>query len=504
VKVFSNDMSMEARNYCTKLLIFVSLLWLNVSSFLIHRQSSSPTKFGKTRILANYDGNQQAAEAINSLVQYHEGTWKGKARSFTVIPDTAAGIVQRKSSPEYEVSVRLGLNSDQKISLQETFSWEDHVSSRSLSISDCNMDVDSVDASYSLDTTLPDFPAAISGTNKICQFIIEHCIAASEDRRMRCFCMYGVDQSLQRVVVCDETKNDEQKQASKNDSVFTAADLLEMQSDVDRLVDKLTGASTSVESIDSDFPLSRPEDNILNGIGAGGGDAGKIPPSDDGAQKLALHDISLLELSTGVWLGDAIIRDLPAVASSRIEPGQGFGENSSSQRSIPSEFGDWSVGVQKLAWRWMWNFGEETRQIVDVGKSMGAQLADCMSGSLSGSVCVNESLSRRIAKEDRMVYLDLNNDLVGFVTGPVSIQVPRYLNFDAGAAKTSKPFFSEFCVYQSAEVTEDKIAGEAEVLPALCCSRQSRIYNFEGKLKQGCTSFYTFKRFGSDGELAED
>jgi hypothetical protein len=31
-------------------------------------------------------------------------------------------------------------------------------------------------------------------------------------------------------------------------------------------------------------------------------------------------------------------------------------------------------------------------------------------------------------------------------------------------------------------------------LPELCCSKISRVYSFEGKLKQGCTSFFTLRR----------
>jgi hypothetical protein len=42
---------------------------------------------------------------------------------------------------------------------------------------------------------------------------------------------------------------------------------------------------------------------------------------------------------------------------------------------------------------------------------------------MSGSVCVNEGLSRRIKKEDRMVYIDWAGDNVGFLVGSVSIQV---------------------------------------------------------------------------------
>lgn len=39
---------------------------------------------------------------------------------------------------------------------------------------------------------------------------------------------------------------------------------------------------------------------------------------------------------------------------------------------------------------------------------------------------------------------------------------------------------------------------ELSKLPDVVCSKMSRVYNYEGYLKQGCTSFFTFKRFGTD------
>ena len=201
-----------------------------------------PTVQGAPRrdshLSSTYGQDDQVIEAIESLTTYHEGSWSGKARSFTVVPDVAAGIVKRKASPEYQVSVKLGLNiKDRDFSLTETFSWDENkISSRSLSLNECNVDVDSVDASYSLDSSLPDFPSAISGTDKLCQFVIEHCIAASEERRMRCFLLYGVDQSLQRIVVCEETRIEQdqnsvpRKTEAENGNQLTARDLLEMQS----------------------------------------------------------------------------------------------------------------------------------------------------------------------------------------------------------------------------------------------------------------------------------
>jgi hypothetical protein len=220
---------------------------------------------------------------------------------------------------------------------------------------------------------------------------------------------------------------------------------------------------------------------------------------EDGGQKLSLHEMSLLEVSSGVWLGDAIIRDMPMIADSPMERGQGFGASKKQTPKKEGAFGSWSVGVQKIAWRWMWNFGDEIRQVVDVGKGMGAQVAGCMTKSLSGSVCVNESISRRMPKDQRMVYVDWSaNDMVGFLVGPMSIQVPRYLSFDA--TKLAKPFYTEFCLYQATDEggANDPEGVDTMALPKLCCSKISRVYNFEGKLKQGCTSFYTYQRFGTD------
>ncbi|CAJ1969086.1 unnamed protein product [Cylindrotheca closterium] len=450
---------------------------------------------------SEFGQDDQAAEAIRSLCDFHEGQWEGTATSFSITPDVAAGIVKRETSPKFKVGVKLGLDENRQLSLTETFEWnDDNFSSRLLLLNDCNMDVDSVDASYSLDSSLPDFPARIAGTDKLIQFGIEHCIAASNDRRTKCFAFYGLDQSLQRIVVTDENRIKDSappppapsKGAPPNDQL-TARDLLEMESDIDRLVEKITGNMENKPSSSSPTPVpSSPLEQLGNSMSS----------KDDGSKPLASHDISLLELSSGVWLGDAIIRDQPTVPESPGGRGRGFGSSGATPTSDSTKaaFGSWEVGVQKIAWRWMWNFGEEIRQVVDNGKAMGASLAKTMTKSLGGNVCVNEGLSRRIPKDQRMVYIDWSGDMVGFLSGPVSIQVPRYLNFDKEATKDlNKPFFTEFCLYQSEDDAPVEIGELDEAkLPEVCCSKLSRVYNYAGQLKQGISSFYTFKRFGME------
>ena len=502
------------------LLILVSTIPVFTSSFqsnLIVTNNRSRSKLPELQLASEFGSEDQVVEALRSLCDFHEGEWEGSAKSFTVLPDVAAGIVQRKTSPDYKVSVKLGLDSNRDYSISETFNWNDKISSRSLSLNECNVDVDSVDASYSADASLPDFPNEISGTDKLTQFAIEHCIAASENRRMRCFLLYGVEKNLQRIVVCEEQRTTTENGAlekqdsgnAANPNQLTARDLLEMQSDVDRLVDKLTGNDQDATSPSISSPTES-EESPMEKLGQ------SMSSTDDGSQPLIGYDTSLLELSSGVWLGDAIIRDIPKVPASPAPRGKGFGSSSSKSSSSSSTgssdgkraaWGTWNVGVQKIAWRWMWNFGDEIRQVIDVGKAMGAELVGSVSKSLSGSVCVNESLSRRIPKNERMVYVDWTGDMVGILAGSVSIQVPRYLNFDrAGSKVSAKPFITEFCLYQSASAQEgDDSDGEESInLPELYCSKISRVYNFEGKLKQGISSFYKFQRFGVDDHEGEE
>ncbi|VEU39961.1 unnamed protein product [Pseudo-nitzschia multistriata] len=512
--------------------------------------------------------------AIRSLATYHEGEWTGRARSFTVTPDVAAGVVKRKLSEEYTVAVRLAtseINIDPStasepdlgtISLSETVSWGDKISHRSIPLFTApgasrsgaekgsrtgHVDVDDVDASYSLDTTNPkDFPSILAGLSgksarDRLQFVVEHCVAAGEDRRSRCFAIYGEDNSLLRVVVSEEERvasgkpgagasgNPVAGGSGKNgsESGVTMSDLIEMQNDVDRLVDKIAanvydgtsgdppssqGSPARDGGDDEDTPASRLE-KLGNAMG---------PPKEDGTRDLSPYDMSLLEMTGGVWLGDMMIRETADVAASPSDkgPGKGFGKPPAASSAPPpqepsSAFGTWKPGVQKIAYRWMWNFEEEIRQTVDAGKSLGSSMDFHLKKSLAGSVCLDESFSRRKAKNERMVYVDWGEDSVGFLLGPYSVQVPRYVNFDpsaptARAPAVTKPFYTEFGVFQSAppalargsdgviDVTETPGPDE------LCWSKIGRLYNFEGRLKQGCTSFSTFKRFELEDDSIDD
>lgn len=464
-------------------LVFTALTMLTaVHTFA---PSSSPRRCS-SRLFSSYGEESPEVAALRSITDFHEGTWKGRARSFAVTSDVAAGIVQRKTSPIYTATVKLGVNLQKRdFTMTEDFKWEEGESStRKVSLTDSHIDVDDVDGSYSLDATLPDFPSTLIGTDKLQGFVIEHCIATSDHTRSRCFAFYGVDQQLMRIVVADEDrisdKNNDQDDKIKK---LTPQDLMEMEGDVDRLVEKLTtsmnetSGTTSMESKYSQASTKSLEET---------------------SRPYEPHLVSLLELSSGIWIGDSVIRDIPTVPISPLQRGKGFGPSREDLPNKPIPFASWTEGVQKVSWRWMWNFGEEIRQVNEMGKAMGASIADALKSDLAGSVCVNEGLSRRMPKEERMVYIDWTGDNVGFLVGSKSIQVPRFLHFDR--SRQLRPFYTEFCCYQKAAPLERDESNEETSLPDVVCSKISRVYNYEGRLKQGCTSFYSLKRFGIDDE----
>jgi hypothetical protein len=68
-------------------------------------------------------------------------------------------------------------------------------------------------------------------------------------------------------------------------------------------------------------------------------------------------------------------------------------------------------------------------------------------------------------------------------------------------------------VYQSTKTEENDLASTGggfnndesmPALPELLCSKSSRLYSADGGLKQGCTSFFTLQRFGTDDADTEE
>lgn len=394
-----------------------------------------PIRRSRTTIpLFDSDSVNQSKDALRILVDFHEGTWTGKATSFSVTNDLSAGIRMRKVSPEYKSTIKVGLDlKNQDYTMTETLEWENKMKRRQLSLIEANMDVDTVDGSYSLDTSLPDLPEDLIGTKKILQFGIEHCIAINDDARIRAFAFYGIDQSLARIVVCLEER------------FLEAANPLTMETN---------RADTSSPRV-----------------------------------VLSPAPINILELTSGVWLGDMILRE-PAAYQ---EP-KGFDRASTRRSSKPKQFASWSIGVQKVALQWKWDMDESIQKLVSVGKPLGVCLPTEMAIPISGVIGQNECLSNGIPAEQRMVYMDwMGGEQVGFIINNVALQLPRYLAFEPAGGQNRRPFFTEVTVFQAEEISTvdmDTDRGKRD----LVCSVNARAYSADGQLKQASSGFFEFKR----------
>ena len=423
---------------------------------------------------------------------------------------------------------------------------------------------------------------------------MEHVIAAGENERCRCIVMYGTDEALLRIVITNEhrvvteTKKQEPEQDIMN--ILTPQDREELKTDVDRFVDKISAnmqttpppqtdapkfgprspimfsdkydAQTksvidvvNYDTIDDDDDMDQDVVNKMKNVNISGSSTAdtnrleeigkRMQQADDtvsttedsaGSQELVPHRMTLLQLSSGIWLGDAIIRDKTAVpiappsttttasTQGKTKPTKGFGksssppnkqddddENASStsiSRNGPTMFTGWELGVQKLTWEVLWNFSDEIRQYYNAGKAFGGRslLHESLTQPLIGAVCLDESVARRVPPPDRMTYLDwpFPHDQVTVMVGPYLVQVPR----SSTMTRPNRPFVTEFCVFQSStpsrSVSSTASDDNTDEEPELCCSKISRVYNYKGQLKQGVTSFFTLKRFAIDDDYEDD
>lgn len=185
------------------ILFYIMKLWriLIVSACICRVYSFIPFKSNiqHKRNTHLFEQVNQSKDALRILVDYHEGTWKGIATSFSVSRDISAGIRMRKAL-EYKSTIKVGLDlQNQDYTMSEIFEWNDKTAQRDFSLVQASVDVDTVDGSYSIDNTLPKLPSDLIGTESLINFSIEHCVAVNDGARIRVFALYGIDQSLVRL-----------------------------------------------------------------------------------------------------------------------------------------------------------------------------------------------------------------------------------------------------------------------------------------------------------------
>ena len=356
---------------------------------------------------------QESMESLRSLVDFHEGSWRGKASSFTVTSDAASGVVKRSESPEYTTTIKIGMNlQDRDYSYTEALEWHDKVATRTLSLVEANCDVDSVDGSYSLDSTTSNLPADIIGTEKLIRFGIEHCIAVNDDERIRCFIGYGLDGSLERIAICEEVRIPDTEKSTQN-RVGMTNELM---------------SSPSLAKFAESLPNGPKSDSVLDAVILGSENENGFPPSPTPSPETMMPKqeepalrpcpMNLVQLGGGLWLGDIIVRQ--PVSYQEVK---GFGAEAGIRESQKS-FARWSTGVQKVVNQWSFDFEDSVNKGVNVGKPIGIPMAQELGGSLSGLVCQDETFSMQIPSDQKFLFIDWNGgEFAGFIKGHIGIQV---------------------------------------------------------------------------------
>jgi len=452
--------------------------------------------------------SKQKGEALQALADFNDGTWSGVATSFSITSDAAAGVSRRKFSAPYKTSVstRFGFGGDEGLKVVETFNWEESsngkdggddengfcVASRTILLGN-SMDVDAEDGSYSTDVALLDLPSTVSGSKALAKFAIENCIAISDDERIRVFLLYGIDDLLSRVVICDETRVEEEKDGASGESSDEDVSNGDQSPsfDVRNAITASTSIDERMERLQEAFAASK------RGGGSGGGS------SDSVATQYERYSMDLYGLSIGAWLGDTIVRDMGNGGLSSSANSKGFGSPQSRPKKkkksngpdFGSGFAEWSLGVQKVSMVFKWDFEESVRQVLHFGRSIGSSTGPMPTSSM-GTVN-DELMSRRLPKEERMTYIDYDmSRYAGFIVGEKYIKCPRYLSF---AQAESFPFCTEVSVFLREKKDENDLIielGDEDELPDAFCTRMSRLYDKDGNFSQGSTSFFMLKPIG--------
>lgn len=429
--------------------------------------------------------SHQKSEALESFTETHDGTWV--CEEGAVSTDGAGGSFIRSVPFRSSVSTRLGISSDNSgdaIKLVETLSWgedDNTIFGRSCALGS-SVDVDSVDGSYSLHATMSDedtsvsisscaLPQSISGIDpaKVTS-VIENCIMGNGNKRVRCFFIYGKNANG---VSNDEKDNDDvQLQEQRLLRVVVSHETKKM--DEDKAFDNV------IQQV-----LSKSEENRIEKLSSA--------LSNEPKENLEKYPVTMMTLSLGPWLGDIIIRDrsynsiLPKSKDVSISS-KGFGKQTKVARQYKSGFGDWVLGVQKVAMTFKYDFDANVRQVFTFGKSMGVHTDEHWPIHSSG-IIYDDRMSRRIKTEDRSMYIDYDNGAYcGFVFDSVYAKSSRFLTTQRQGS--SLPMLTEFALFQKLKSASSK---DIESGKDLYCSRITRLYDDDGTLNQGATSFFTLQ-----------
>ncbi|EJK44097.1 hypothetical protein THAOC_37395 [Thalassiosira oceanica] len=474
------------------------------------------------------------------------------ALCFQVPMDPAAGLKRGVITGPYKASVQIEMDLSELrgegakrkgLRLVETLQFGDGSLpfARSVPLDDA-FDVDAVDGTYSFHATqqqgdeapaVPLVPSSlVAGAidPSSVHLVVEHTMSCSDTERARCFFIYTDENRIATradddeededfavlaarqakandmyrligVVLSDENKimpeSDDEKERKGQDYVAdyisevlesptqspaSPLDLLELSQDTQSSEeDKMKRLMSSIENHN--------ERVVSDALGDSGDNS-----------KMERHSIGMLGLTPGVWLGDAFVREpIPKTLAARIRSpnSKGFGSSKSSDREEDS-FASWSVGVQKVALQFKWDYFTNIAQKFTYGKVLGTPTSlSCMANINSeGVVSVNED--RRIRKRgQRRVVWDMDGYVAGLV-GSCFFRAPRYVSLSETKGPSSESYLTEFMVFYRDDGKDSKQSSlefDGEKVQNNYCSRSSRLHSqSDGTLLQGSTAFFSLNR----------
>ena len=569
-----------------------------LSSF--HETSSLQTKSDQVRSLLRGLDTMGIDGITNEEVKAEYWECAQGAITYLVPIDPAAGIKVGCISKPYRSSVKIDMgelsinrkSTQQKkgLRLVESFQFLDSIIKQQQSSSltlpfvrsiqlGANVDVDSVDGSYSLDSTisastppsaddeddtplplLP--PSLLNGVDpSAIQYIVEHTLAVSDTQRCRCFFLFGsIDDSrnesnddkptmndddfailaARTAAENDKRKRDTEKDQSTNndrsyvliglilaeetkvmptpktatirksllksekgsEEVSTPLDFLEIKGQNDKEEDRMDRLMKSIENHNK---------KVME-------EQGDVGTSDHTALEMQLYNIGMFGLTSGVWLGDAFIRE--GIVPSKLKQGyaKGFGDKLDSKSNDDGDeadrFATWLLGVQKCSMQFNWDYSQSIAQIYNWGKCMGTatSLSSMVNVKSEGLLVMNEARRMKKREEQRVVFDYEGGSYVAGLIGSSYFRVPRYMYFSQQSLNIRRePYLTEYMVFlrptsdesskPSATSELGSIDADVETLPEHFCSRTSRLYDAkDGTLMQGSTAFFALQQPTTDTE----
>ncbi|KAL3777161.1 hypothetical protein ACHAW5_000148, partial [Stephanodiscus triporus] len=370
--------------------------------------------------------------------------------------------------------------------------------------------------------SLPLLPPWMSGEGGVdpttsATFLVEHALAVSETERCRCFLLYGDVVAGDRSTTVPEggvmeddyaiiaarrkrkKEEDETERSYRLLSVILTEETKVMpekertsaeESNSRIMIESPTRSeSSSSSSSSSSSPLdllkmSREEseddekNRLLKSFEGQNTRLSDVGANEDRTTRMERHELGMLGLASGVWLGDAFVREgispsLSRARALRDNRRTGFGKKKNADavakddddredddgESEEDRFAVWHLGVQKVAMRFEWDYRDSISQSFTYGRALGTptSLSSMANIKSDGAVVMNESkrVSTKMRRRRRVVWDMDGGAYVAGLVGSSYFRAPRYMSFSQSRSYSADAYLTEFMVFYRPESKDD-------------------------------------------------